>query len=186
MVQADDFSVRGGAGDAAIWQKLVFAEQMANEYRMPLVRLVDGTGGGGSVKMLEKDPRTYIPQTPGWEWVVANMASVPVVALALGPCAGLGAGRVAASHYSVMVQGLSQVFVAGPPVAKAIGEDVDKEGLGGADINGKNGVVDDIVASEAEAFAAARKFLSYLPASIHELPTRRSPTAIRRIGATPR
>lgn len=171
-VQADDFSVRGGAADAGIWQKLVFAEQMANEYRMPLIRMVDGTGGGGSVKMLEKDPRTYIPQTPGWEWVVANMASVPVVALALGPCAGLGAGRVAASHYSVMVQGLSQVFVAGPPVAKAIGEDVDKEGLGGADINGKNGVVDDIVASEAEAFAAARKFLSYLPASIHELPAR--------------
>jgi propionyl-CoA carboxylase beta chain len=172
MIQADDFSVRGGAADAGIWQKLVFAEQMANEYRMPLVRLVDGTGGGGSVRMLEKDPRTYIPQTPGWEWAVANMAAVPVVALALGPCAGLGAGRVAASHYSVMVQGLSQVFVAGPPVAKAIGEDVDKEGLGGAEINGKNGVVDDIVASEAEAFAAARRFLSYLPASIHELPAR--------------
>lgn len=168
MVQADDFTVRGGAGDAAIWQKLVFAEQMANQYRMPLVRLVDGTGGGGSIKMLEKDPRTYIPQTPGWEWVVANMAAVPVVSLALGPCAGLGAGRVAASHYSVMVEGLSQVFVAGPPVAKAIGEDVDKEGLGGADINGKNGVVDDIVANEAEAFAAARRFLSYLPASVHE------------------
>ena len=172
MVQADDFSVRGGAADAGIWQKLVFAEQMANEYRMPLIRLVDGTGGGGSVKMLERDPRTYIPQTPGWEWVVANMATVPVVALALGPCAGLGAGRVAASHYSVMVQGLSQVFVAGPPVAKAIGEDVDKEALGGAEINGKNGVVDDIVASEAEAFAAARRFLSYLPASIHEAPAR--------------
>lgn len=171
-IQADDFSVRGGAADAGIWQKLVFAEQMANEYRMPLIRLVDGTGGGGSVRMLEKDPRTYIPQTPGWEWVVANMASVPVVALALGPCAGLGAGRVAASHYSVMVQGLSQVFVAGPPVAKAIGEDVGKEALGGAEINGKNGVVDDIVASEYEAFAAARKFLSYLPASIHELPAR--------------
>jgi propionyl-CoA carboxylase beta chain len=175
-IQADDFSVRGGAGDAAIWQKLMFAEQMANEYRMPLIRLVDGTGGGGSVKTLEKDPRTYIPQTPGWEWVVANMASVPVVALALGPCAGLGAGRVAASHYSVMVQGLSQVFVAGPPVAKAIGESVDKEGLGGADINGKNGVVDDIVASEAEAFAHARRFLSYLPPSIHELPARAAPT----------
>lgn len=171
-VQSDDFSVRGGAADAGIWQKLVFAEQMANEYRMPLVRMVDGTGGGGSVKMLQNDPRTYIPQTPGWEWVVANMATVPVVALALGPCAGLGAGRVAASHYSVMVQGLSQVFVAGPPVAKAIGENVDKEGLGGADINGKNGVVDDIVASEAEAFAAARKFLSYLPSSVYELPAR--------------
>lgn len=172
VVQADDFSVRGGAGDAAIWQKLLYAEQLANEYRLPLIRLVDGTGGGGSVKMLEKDPRTYIPQTPAWDWVVANMATIPVVSLALGPCAGLGAGRVAASHYSVMVQGLSQVFVAGPPVAKAIGEDVDKEGLGGAEINGKNGVVDDIVLSEAEAFAHARRFLSYLPSSVYETASR--------------
>jgi propionyl-CoA carboxylase beta chain len=171
-IQADDFTVRGGAGDAAIYQKLLYSEQLANEYRMPLIRLIDGTGGGGSIKMLEKDPRTYIPQTPIWEWVVWNMGAVPVVALALGPCAGLGAGRVSTSHYSVMVQGLSQVFVAGPPVAKAIGENVDKEALGGSEINGKNGVVDDIVASEQDAFAAARKFLSYLPASVHDKPVR--------------
>jgi acetyl-CoA carboxylase carboxyltransferase component len=119
---ADDFTVRGGAADAAIWQKMVQAEKFAGDYAMPMIRLVDGTGGGGSAKSLEKDPRTYIPETPGWEVVVSNLANVPVVALALGPCAGLGAGRVAASHYSVMVKGLSQVFVAGPPVARAIGE----------------------------------------------------------------
>lgn len=175
VVQGDDFTIRGGAADAAIWQKMVLAEQMANEYRMPLIRLVDGTGGGGSVKMLEKDPRTYIPQTPGWEWAVANMATIPVVSLALGPCAGLGAGRVAASHYSVMVKGLSQVFVAGPPVAKAIGEDVDKEALGGWEIQAKNGVVDDVVETELEAFAMARAFLSYLPPSIDELAQRTPP-----------
>lgn len=172
VVQADDFTVRGGAADAAIWQKMVQAEKTANEYRMAIIRLVDGTGGGGSVKTLEKDPRTYIPETPGWEWVVANLAQVPVVALALGPCAGLGAGRVAASHYSVMVKGLSQVFVAGPPVAKAIGEDVDKEGLGGWEIQAKNGVVDDVTDTEDEAFAAARQFLSYLPSSVDDLPQR--------------
>jgi acetyl-CoA carboxylase carboxyltransferase component len=170
VVLGDDFTVRGGAADAAIWQKMVMAEQLANEYRMPIIRLVDGTGGGGSVKTLEKDPRTYIPQTPGWEWIVANMASVPVVSLALGPCAGLGAGRVAASHYSVMVKGVSQVFVAGPPVARAIGEDVDKEGLGGWEIQARNGVVDDVTETEEEAFAAARAFLSYLPASVDETP----------------
>jgi acetyl-CoA carboxylase carboxyltransferase component len=49
VVQGDDFTVRGGAADAAIWQKMVFAERMAHELRLPLVRLVDGTGGGGSV-----------------------------------------------------------------------------------------------------------------------------------------
>ena len=169
---ADDFTVRGGAADAAIWQKMVQAEKFAGEYRMPLIRMVDGTGGGGSVKMLEKDPRTYIPETPGWEVVVANLGQIPVVSLALGPCAGLGAGRVAASHYSVMVKGLSQVFVAGPPVARAIGEDIDKEGLGGWEIQARNGVVDDAVDSELEAMAMARRFLSYVPGSVDDLPAR--------------
>ncbi len=47
VVQGDDFTVRGGAADAAIWQKQVMAEQMARELRLPIVRLIDGTGGGG-------------------------------------------------------------------------------------------------------------------------------------------
>ena len=67
------------------------AEQFANEYRLPLVRLIEGTGGGGSVKSLDMDARTYIPGNPGWDWVVKNLATVPVIALALGPVAGLGA-----------------------------------------------------------------------------------------------
>ena len=48
VVQGDDFTVRGGAADAAIWQKMVYAERLAHDLRVPLVRLVDGTGGGGS------------------------------------------------------------------------------------------------------------------------------------------
>ena len=53
VVTADDFTVRGGAADAAIWEKMVWAERAAHELRVPLVRLVDGTGGGGSVKTLD-------------------------------------------------------------------------------------------------------------------------------------
>ena len=176
VILGDDFTVRGGAADASIWQKMVMAEQMAHEYRLPLVRLVDGTGGGGSVKMFEKDPRTYIPETPGWNWVIDNMGEIPVVSLALGPCAGLGAGRVGASHYSVMVKDLSQVFVAGPPVARAIGEDVTKEELGGWKIQARNGTVDEAVETEGEAFEKVRQFLSYLPSSVHERAERSQPT----------
>ena len=50
VVGADDFTVRGGAADASIAQKQIMAEQLANEYRLPLIRLIEGTGGGGSVK----------------------------------------------------------------------------------------------------------------------------------------
>ena len=105
VVQGDDFTVRGGAADAAIWQKMVYAERMANELRLPLVRLVDGTGGGGSVKSLETMGFTYVPFIPGWELAVENLSLVPVVAAALGPVAGLGAARVVASHFSVIVRG---------------------------------------------------------------------------------
>ena len=176
VILGDDFTVRGGAADASIRGKMLIAEKMAGEYRMPLIRLVDSTGGGGSIKMLDKDPRTYIPETPGWEYAVENLAEIPVVSLALGPCAGLGAGRVGASHYSVMVKELSQVFVAGPPVARAIGEDVTKEELGGWNIQAKNGTVDEAVDTAAEAFEKTRQFLSYLPMSVHERPARTTPT----------
>jgi acetyl-CoA carboxylase carboxyltransferase component len=172
VVGGDDFTVRGGAADASIAQKQVHAEQMANELHLPIVRLVDGTGGGGSVKSLETEKRTYVPANPGWEIVVDNLATVPTVALALGSVAGLGAARVATSHYSLMVEGTSQVFVAGPPVVARLGEQVTKEELGGSHIHGANGTVDDVVASEAEAFERTRRFLSYLPSSVHDVPPR--------------
>ncbi|MEM9704534.1 MAG: carboxyl transferase domain-containing protein [Pseudomonadota bacterium] len=169
VASADDFTVRGGAADAAIHRKFVLAEQMAHELKLPIVRMVDGTGGGGSVKSLETMGRTYVPFVPGWEHVVKNLESVPVVALALGPTAGLGAARVAASHYSVMVKGLSQIFTAGPKVVAAIGDDasnpdvMENEKLGGVDVHGRNGVVDDVAESEDEAFQKARMFLSFMP-----------------------
>src|SRR5947199_4731949 len=172
VVGGDDFTVRGGAADASIWQKQVMSEQMANELRIPVVRLIDGSGGGGSVKSLETTGRTYVPANPGWDWVVANLATVPVVSLALGSVAGLGAARVVTSHLAVMVKGTSQVFVAGPPVVARLGEQVDKEALGGSHIHARNGVVDLEVDSEDDAFAAARRFLSYLPSSVHEAPPR--------------
>ncbi len=172
VATADDFTVRGGAADAAIHRKFVQAEMMAHELGLPLIRMIDGTGGGGSVKSLEDMGYTYVPAVPGWDAVIRNLETVPVVALALGPTAGLGAARVVASHYSIMVRGLSQLFAAGPAVAAAIGDTLDREELGGSDVHTRNGVVDDEVASEAEAFAAARRFLSYLPSSVSRLAAR--------------
>ncbi|WP_267177782.1 acyl-CoA carboxylase subunit beta [Sneathiella aquimaris] len=172
IVAGDDFTVRGGANDAGIREKLTHVEQMANELELPLVRLVDGTGGGGSVKTIETEGRTYIPAVRGWEVVVDNLSTVPVVGLALGSTAGLGAARVAASHYSMMVKGTSQMFVAGPPVVARVGEHLGKNELGGSDIHTRNGAVDDEVASEEEAFERTRQFLSYLPPSVHQLPAR--------------
>jgi acetyl-CoA carboxylase carboxyltransferase component len=171
IVEGDDFTVRGGAADAAIWQKMVYAEQLAHDLRLPLVRLVDGTGGGGSVKSLEQMGHTYVPFIPGWDVAVDNLATIPVVAAALGPVAGLGAARVVAAHFSVIVRGTAQLFVAGPPVvAAAMGETPDKEELGGARAQARAGAVDNEAADEDDALDQLRRFLSYLPSSVWELP----------------
>ena len=124
VVGGDDFTVRGGAADASIRGKQIMAEQMANELRLPLVRLVDGTGGGGSVKTLETEGRTYVPANPAWDLVVANMGTVPVVALGLGSVAGLGAARLVTSHYAIMVEGTSQMFICEPFYPKTPGSNI--------------------------------------------------------------
>jgi acetyl-CoA carboxylase carboxyltransferase component len=174
VVGGDDFTVRGGAADAAIGNKMGYAERMARELRLPMIRLVDGTGGGGSVKTLETTGRTYVPANPSWDIVVASLSEIPVVAACLGPCAGLGAVRVVNSHFSVMVKSVSQLFVAGPPVVeRGVGEKVTKEELGGAHIHAQgSGCVDNEVETEDEAFAEVRRFLSYLPSNVWQMPPR--------------
>lgn len=172
VVSGDDFTVRGGSADVSGKRKQEVAEQMALELRLPMIRLIDGSGGGGSVKTYEQSGYTYVPANPAWDLVVANLQTVPVVSLALGSVAGLGAARVVTSHYSMIVKGTAQMFTAGPPVVRQIGEDLTKEELGGSSIHARNGAVDDEVESEEEGFQRARQFLSYLPSSAFELPPR--------------
>ncbi|MGY4409800.1 acetyl-CoA carboxylase carboxyltransferase component [Bradyrhizobium sp. LB7.1] len=154
-------------------QKPLMAEEMAHDFRLPIVRIIEGSGGGGSVKTIETKGAANLPGGIGgtrwYRFTTENLSRVPVVALGLGSVAGLGAARLAASHYSIMTK-KSAMFVAGPPVVKALGQDLSKEELGGADIQTRAGAVDHAVDTEEEAFACARRFLSYLPSSVYELP----------------
>ncbi len=171
LVSGDDFTVRGGSAEAHIPRKRSHAEGLALELRLPHVRLVDGMGGGGSVKTIEIVGRTYIPELRGWDIVVQHLAIAPSVSLALGSVAGIGAARVATSHYSLIVKDTAQMMIAGPALVgwAGLGE-VSKEELGASAIHTANGAIDDEVDSEEEAFARTRQFLSYLPQNIDELP----------------
>src|SRR5436309_401518 len=60
LVGGDDFTVRGGSADATIKGKHNMCERMANELRLPLIRLVEGSGGGGSVKTIETTGRAIV------------------------------------------------------------------------------------------------------------------------------
>src|SRR5512147_1678039 len=172
VVGGDDFTVRGGSADATIKGKHFQCEQMANELRLPLIRIVEGSGGGGSVKTIETTGRANVPGVSGWELVVENIGTVPRVALGLGSVAGLGAAHLAAAHYSVMVKDKSALFVAGPPVVARLGQKLTKNELGGWRIQLRAGAVDHAVETEEEAFACARRFLSYLPSSVYDVPPR--------------
>ncbi|MDB5485813.1 MAG: methylmalonyl-CoA carboxyltransferase, partial [Tardiphaga sp.] len=129
VVVGDDFTVRGGSADASISAKPLMAEQMAHEFRLPIIRVIEGSGGGGSVKTIETKGAANLPGgiggTQWYMYTTLNMAHVPVVGLGLGSVAGLGAARLAASHYSVMTTG-SAMFVAGPPVVARLGQDLTK------------------------------------------------------------
>jgi acetyl-CoA carboxylase carboxyltransferase component len=173
VVVGDDFTIRGGSLDKSDFAKFVYPERLARDFRLPLIRLVES--GGGSLSGMESLGHSYVPDNPGWDLVVDNLSTVPVVALALGPCGGIAAARVAASHYSVMVAKTAQVFAGGPPLVARVNEDVDKETLGGTAVHTRNGTVIDAAASEREAFERAKRFLSYLPRSVHELPPRTEP-----------
>lgn len=169
FVAADDFTVRGGSSEAASPEKMVYAEKYALEQRIPLIRLVNSAGG--SIRLLEKNQSTKIPGYP--DWPLAKMVGViPVVSAALGPCAGLGALRVVHSHFSVMVKGISQVFAAGPHVvAPGVNEQISKEDLGGSAIHARgSGVVDNEAENEIDAFNQIKRFLSYLPQNVFQLP----------------
>ena len=132
MAVADDFTIRGGSSEAAVADKWIYGERMANEFRMPLIRLVDSAGG--SVKLIEKAGRTKIPGYVLWP-ATEMIGRIPVASIAFGACVGLGAARVIGSHFSVMVKDQAQVFAAGPPVVKqGLGQDASKEDLGGYDL----------------------------------------------------
>jgi len=172
-IGGEDFTIRGGTSWGSTRRKGGqggFVEDLAHEYRIPLVNLIDGAGG--SVTSAKGRGYTVFPGVHGFERSVELLGEVPVVSAVLGTAAGGPAGRAILSHWSVMVKGSSQIFAAGPPVVeRSLGEKVDKEALGGAHVAvDLAGTVDNVVASETECFAAIKRFLSYLPQNVWELP----------------
>ena len=79
---------------------------------------------------------------------------IPQVSGVFGPCAGGSVYSPALTDFTVMVQDSSYMFVTGPSVVKAVtGEDVSKEGLGGASLHaGKSGVAHHSAGSECQRF----------------------------------
>ncbi|MGI9524483.1 MAG: acyl-CoA carboxylase subunit beta [Hyphomicrobiaceae bacterium] len=169
IVGGEDFTLKGGSPSPAGLRKSVYTEELALQYRLPLIRLHEGAGGSvGSPKTKSLPAPVYQPAR--FRSIAQSLASVPVASAAMGSVAGLPAGRLVASHFSVMSETTAQVLIAGPAVVKrAMGESKTKEELGGAEVHTRNGTVDNASVDERDALAQIRRFLSYLPSNVWEL-----------------
>jgi acetyl-CoA carboxylase carboxyltransferase component len=175
-VGAEDFTVQGGGVGVHLarykgsWGG--FIEELAYEYAIPLVLLMQGVGGSVALQEEKGYPELLatVPVFPVFEL----LSRVPVVTAVLGPTAGSSAARAAISHFSVMTRDNGCLFAGGPPLVKqALGMDIDKLELGGANVHTKvSGLIDNAVDTEAEALEQLRRFLSYLPLNVWELPDR--------------
>ena len=176
VVGGEDFTLKGGSPNAAGLRKSVYAETLAVQFKVPLIRFLEG--GGGSVAGSSGGPRPHtvgspVYAEPRFAIIARAMNEVPVVSGAMGPVAGFPAGRLVASHFSVMVRETAQVMVAGPAlVERALGVSLSKEELGGWRVHTRSGIVDNAADSEEEALAQMQKFLSYLPPNVWQLSAR--------------
>tara|TARA_Y100001934_G_scaffold218352_2_gene259440 strand:+ start:53227 stop:54792 length:1566 start_codon:yes stop_codon:yes gene_type:complete len=184
VVGGEDFTVRGGTTarlDRRKGGQGGFSEDLAHEYRIPLVNLIDGAGG--SVTSAKNRGHAVFPGVDNFDRSVDLLGEVPVVGAVLGSAAGGPAGRAILSHFSVMVKDTSQIFAAGPAVVKrSLGQDVTKEELGGPKVAvDMGGTIDNIAADEDECLELVKRYLSYMPQNVWEIPSRsESGDSIRR------
>lgn len=166
MFTADDFSIRAGHADGALMEKTIYMEKLAIALRLPIVKLVDGSSGGGSVTTIKTAGFSYIPPMPSFTYVVQQLnMGIPNLGAVLGPAIGLGAARVVACHFSVMAADVGALFNAGPKVVAGatFEEGLSFTDLGGPSMHCTNGTIDNLAANEQECFEQLRTVLSYLP-----------------------
>lgn len=176
-IGGEDFTLRDGSPNEGGLRKSIYAEFLALKFQIPLIRLLEGGGGSvGGTSKGKRGPKGDAPYAvPRFLSIARALGEIPVASAALGAVAGFPAARLAASHFSVMVKGTSQLLIAGPAVVeRALGVSLNKEELGGADIHLKSGAVDNGADNEEDALSQIRRFLSYLPQNIYELNSRRT------------
>ena len=174
-IGGEDYTIRAGTGFGSDRRKGGqggFIEDLAHSYRIPLINLVDGTGG--TVNTAKRKGYTVVPGygQDGIERSVELLGMVPVVSAVMGTTAGGPSMRAILSHWSVMVKGSGQIFAAGPPVVeRAFGQKLTKDELGGTKVAVDTaGTIDNLAEDEADCMNQIKRFLSYMPQNVWQLP----------------
>lgn len=163
---AQDFTVMGGSVGFTHAQKVARLKKLARDMKAPIVALLDSGGG-----RIQEGSGAY--SLIFYEDIITS-GVVPQISAVVGNCAGGGVYSPALTDFIIMVDGTSQMFIAGPRVIKeATGEEISKQELGGAKPHSRiSGVCDFVTKNDRDCLQTVRKLLSYLPSSYLEKPPR--------------
>lgn len=143
IVVANDATVKAGAWFPITGKKNLRAQEISMENRLPIIYLVDSAG----VYLPMQDE--IFPDKEHFGRIFRNNArmssmGIPQIAAIMGSCVAGGAYLPIMSDEALIVENTGSVFLAGPYLVKAaIGEEADKETLGGAKTHSEiSGVTD--------------------------------------------
>lgn len=163
LIVANDATVKAGAWFPITAKKNLRAQELALENRVPIIYLVDSAG----VYLPMQDE--IFPDKEHFGRIFRNNArlsaiGVPQISAIMGSCVAGGAYLPIMSDEALIVDGTGSVFLAGPFLVKAaIGEDTDKETLGGASTHSEiSGVTDYKMPNDETCLATIRDLVSKL------------------------
>ncbi len=166
VVVANDATVKAGAWFPLTCKKILRAQEIALENRLPLIYLVDSAG---VFLPLQEE---IFPDRDHFGRVFYNNARLSAegiyqIAAILGSCVAGGAYLPIMSDEALIVEGNGTIFLAGTHLVQAaIGERTDSQALGGAEVQVDiSGVVDDRFPDEAAAIDHIRTRIGELASS---------------------
>ena len=168
-ISSQDFTQMGGSVGLQHGVKIAKTVKRARQNGVPFVQLNDSGGARiqEGLESLDGYARIF------YENVQAS-GVIPQISVILGPCAGGAVYSPAITDFIIMVDKMSNMFVTGPQVIKAVtGEEVTAEELGGAMVHSAtSGVCSFFARDEQEALTLVKRLFGFLPANNRELPPR--------------
>ncbi|WP_405160953.1 acyl-CoA carboxylase subunit beta [Nocardia sp. NBC_01499] len=167
FVYAHDFRIFGGALGEAHAQKIHKVMNLALAAGAPLVSLNDGAGA-----RIQEGVTALAGYGGIFQANTRASGVIPQISVMLGPCAGGAAYSPALTDFVFMVRDISQMFITGPDVVKAVtGESVTQNELGGADVHAEvSGVAHFAYDDEDTCLEDVRYLLSFLPQHNRDTP----------------
>ena len=160
---ANDASVKAGAWFPMTAKKNLRAQEIAIENRIPIIYLVDSAGVYLPLQDESFADKEHFGRIFRNNAKMSSMGITQIAAI-MGSCVAGGAYLPIMSDEAIIVEKTGSIFLAGPYLVKAaVGEDVDKETLGGAHTHSSiSGVVDYAVPSDQAALEKIQSLIGKL------------------------